>query len=268
MPDKSLAFPGSVDSHCHLTSIEEKGLSPEEILRACGENHMGGILDVGIIPDTLLRRRGRYGNNPLVRFSSGIHPSAIERSDIDSQIDLLEGQIGAEMVVAVGEIGLDYFWNTGERADQIELLERQTVLAVANDLPVIIHNRDADPDIIHVLTRLRPRGVMHCFSQDEAFCSRCLDIGMFISFGGNLTFKNSETLRAACQIVPRDRLLVETDSPYLSPQAVRGRPNHPGHLGFTIAAIAEIRNEDPIDVAGWTATNAGRCFGINSWLAA
>ena len=114
------------------------------------------------------------------------------------------------------------------------------------------------------LRRTRPEGVMHCFSQGSDYCRSCLDLGMHISFGGNMTYRRSDPLREAAAIVPDDRLLVETDSPFLSPQPVRGITNQPGHLGYVIAALAEVRRQTPERIAELTSLNARRLFGLNS----
>ncbi|MBU8913824.1 MAG: TatD family hydrolase, partial [Spirochaetales bacterium] len=221
-----------------------------------------GLIDVGISPDDLAERQARLVGNDWIALTSGLHPSQATRPDRAAMLDLLASQAADGGIVAVGEIGLDYHWDTGKRADAMDLFDAQLAIAEDADLPVVIHNREADNDVLDLLRRRRPRGVMHCFSQTPEFCRRCLDLDLYISFGGNLTFKGSGPIRESVAIVPLDRLLVETDAPYLSPVPVRGRPNHPAHLGFTLRAMAEQRSLDVTELATATARNAIRLFGL------
>ena len=262
MHDQSLVIPGSIDTHCHTGAMTEKGLPTDQLLGVLHDDGLRALIDVGISPDDLDGRRTHLAAMEWVALTSGLHPSAAAREDRNEMIELLSSQITAGLIVAVGEIGLDYYWDTGDRRVAMELFDNQVDLAVQADLPVIVHNRGADLDVLAVLRRLRPRGVMHCFSQSPEFCRRSLDLGLFISFGGNLTFKGSDLIRESAAIVPLDRLLVETDSPYLSPDPVRGRPNHPGHLGFTLSVLAEQRLLDAAELAETTALNAIRLFNL------
>lgn len=262
MPDSELVVPGAVDSHCHALAMREKRLPVAELLTRLMASGLRSVIDVGIRTDDLSSREALLSGVSSVSFTSGTHPSEVERVDADAQIEELTEQIERGRIVAVGEIGLDYHWDTGARSRAAELFERQVILAVASDLPVVIHNRQADEDVIAILNRHRPRGVMHCFSQDAAFCRRCLDLGLHISFGGNLTYKGSDDIRDAARTVPAAQLLVETDAPYLSPAPVRGRVNHPGHLGFTISALATLRGSDAEETAHLCGENAASLFGL------
>ena len=239
-----------------------KGLSTDTLLRDAHRNGLRRVIDVGISPADLDERQDRLAALDWVALTSGLHPSQITRPDPAKMLDLLVSQVANGRIVAVGEIGLDYHWDTGERAAAIDLFDAQLAIAVEADLPVIIHNREADSDVLDLLHRRRPRGVMHCFSQSPAFCRRCLDLDFHISFGGNLTYKGSDLIRESAGIVPLDRLLVETDAPYLSPEPVRGRPNHPGHLGFTRRASAAQRAIDVTELSETTAHNALQLFGL------
>lgn len=262
MPDQYLVIPGSIDTHCHTGPMIAKGLDTEQLLRDAHHAGLRGLIDVGISPADLDEREARLAGLDWTALTSGMHPSQITRPDRAEMLDLLKSQVAAGRIVAVGEIGLDYHWDTGERADAIDLFDAQVTIAAAANLPVIVHNREADTDVLDLLHRHRPRGVMHCFSQSPDFCRRCLDLGLHISFGGNLTFKGSGLIRESAQIVPLDRLLVETDAPYLSPVPVRGRPNHPGHLGFTLRAIASQRSVEVMELSEATARNAMELFGL------
>ena len=171
----------------------------------------------------------------------GVHPHNTANV---SEISLreLEELAARPEVVAIGEIGLDYYRDLSPRDRQRDAFERQLALAVAVDLPVVIHCRDAGPDLLSIVRPFQGRlraGVMHCFGGDAAFAERCLETGLYISFAGNVTYPNAVALREAAQIVPLDRLLVETDSPYLAPQQVRGKRCEPVHVRYTAERVAE-----------------------------
>jgi TatD DNase family protein len=244
--------------------MAQKGVDVRATLDEARASGLAALIDVGISPDDLPERAKQLSAYPWVHLTSGLHPTSITHGNADSLLELLGEQAESGSVVAIGETGLDYHWDTGERHDQHRLFAAQASIAAARDLPVIVHNREANDDVLAILRERRPRGVMHCFSQDATFCRKCLDLGLFVSFGGNLTFRTSDTIRDAAAMVPDEFLLVETDSPYLSPEPVRGRPNHPGHLGFTLEALASVRGTDAEHLARLCAENAARLFGIAS----
>jgi TatD DNase family protein len=230
---------------------------------------MDGIVDVGVEPSDFERRVEAFAGIPTVALTAGLHPTSIRPDSVDAELGLLEQLLGRHAhdasqprIVAVGEIGLDFYWSQEHARLQEEAFERQCELASRRRLPIIVHNRSSEPEMLAALERLRPAGVMHCFAQGADYARRCLDLGMYVSFGGNLTYKKSEDVREAARIVPDDRLLVETDSPYLSPQTVRGTANHPGHLGFTIDFLAELRATTPERIATVTARNTRRLFNL------
>jgi TatD DNase family protein len=267
MKDDSKYYPQTVDSHCHLDALRAAGFEVPELLSEAARMGVIGILDVGTLPGDLERRRVCFGNVPFVRFASGLHPGNVGDADMVGELRTLRKQARAGAITAVGEIGLDYYRGVENKADQLHALVAQVEIAREFDLPVVIHNRDADTDVVTVLGEYRPSGVMHCFGQSVEFCRSCLDLGMYISFAGNVTFRNATDLQEVARFVPGDRLLVETDAPVLSPVPVRGRPNHIGHLGFTIEFVAQLRGGGPEELAALTAANASALFGVNSWTA-
>ncbi len=266
--DESLYVAGSIDSHAHMTLLEHKGLDAAAVLRECEAGGLVRIVDVGVAPSDLDERLRTYARFPILAFTVGLHPTSVTPADAERELVLLERALDTgdatrpDAIVAVGEVGLDFYRSTEHAHLQIEALERQAAIAGRRGLPLVIHNRSSEEEMLQLLRRIRPHGVMHCFSQDARYCRECLDLGLFVSFAGNLTFRVSDEIRSAAAIVPDDRLLVETDAPYLSPQAVRGTPNHPGHLGFTIRALAEIRNTTAEHVGAVTSRNACALFGL------
>jgi TatD DNase family protein len=251
--------------------MAENGVTLHDNLSEAESHGVAGIIDVGITPDDIFERSRALGRYEFVLFAIGLHPTEIElrpaRRRHDDLARIVSGMaVGSDLeaiadrVVAIGEIGLDYYWDDTTAALQRETLVELFGLAAEHHLPVILHNRASDHDMLDLVRSERPRGVMHCFSQDREYCKRLLDLDMFISFGGNLTYKKSSEIREAAAFVPDDKLLVETDSPYLSPQAVRGTTNQPGHLGFTIEALAAIRETTTERITEITSRNARALF--------
>jgi TatD DNase family protein len=164
-------------------------------------------------------------------------------------------------VAAIGETGLDYHCRPDTAAQQRRLFEAQVALARERALPLVIHSRDADDDTLAALRGTDSRGVLHCFTGTRDFARRLLDLGLYISFSGIVTFRNADELRDVARYVPPDRILAETDSPYLSPVPYRGQPNEPARVAEVVRCLAEARAEQPGELAGLTTANAVRLFG-------
>jgi len=194
----------------------------------------------------------------------GIHPESA--GDVpEGAYDEIERMAQHPKVVAIGEIGLDYYWDSAPRPVQQEVMEKQVELAKRVGLPIIVHNRESTEDVLALLARTRPGdaagGVMHCFNEREEVMRRAVDLGMYISFAGPLTYKKSDDLRAVATIVPEDRLLIETDSPYLSPHPFRGKRNEPARVALVAEALAASRGVPVDEIAEITWRNAHRLFG-------
>ena len=249
---------GLVDTHCHLQdpAFDE---DREDVLHRALETLewlvvVGDRLETSRTAQALVRRH--------VYATVGIHPHHADEADAPALAGVrdLAGHPG---VVAIGEIGLDYYYEHAPRNRQREALEAQMDLASALGLPVVVHCRDAQEDMASVLDachRLLVSGVMHCFSGDAAFAERCLAWGFHISFAGNVTFPKAGLLREAAAAVPLDRLLVETDSPYLAPQPVRGKRSEPVHVTHTARCLADLKGVAMAEFAARTTQNARRLF--------
>jgi TatD DNase family protein len=186
----------------------------------------------------------------------GVHPHSAARAP-DAWLEEVVVLAAHPRVVAIGETGLDFHYDFAPRDRQIDLFRRQLGLGVELDLPVVVHSRSADADVAALLTEIGPRcrGVLHCFSGGKPLLETALELGWFISFAGTITFKSyqdEDLLRA----VPLDRLLVETDSPYLAPVPFRGGRNEPAYVVKVVERAAAIRGEDPVQLAAATAANA------------
>ena len=251
------------DTHAHLDSDDFAG-SLEDVLERARQAGVQSILSLGT---TLASSRA----NVLLaeRFASvfaaaGIHPNYCAQS-ADSDWDAVLNLYDHPRVVAVGETGLDRYWDSVRFDVQQDYFDRQLRAAQARDLPVVIHMRDCESD---VLTMLREavqrgplRGVMHSFAASEAGALECLEFGLYVSFAGMVTYKKSDELRRIAALIPDDRILVETDSPYLSPHPFRGqKPNEPSRVVHTAQCVADARGTKLEDFAALATANARRLF--------
>lgn len=191
--------------------------------------------------------------------TAGLHPDA---ADEISQLEEIRSLCGHKKVVAVGEIGLDYHYENHDRELQKLAFEEQLKLAAEVELPVVIHSRDACEDTLTLLRKYRPSGVMHCFSGSAETAREVVALGMYVGFTGAVTFKNAKKARRALEEVPLERLLVETDCPYMSPEPLRGRRSHSGMLIHTLGVFAEVKGVSLEEIAEITARNAQTLFGL------
>jgi TatD DNase family protein len=235
-----------VDSHCHLDSTQAKsGLDPEEAIRLAVQVGVSRIVQIGCDPEGC-----RWAVQAAERWTSviagvAIHPNDAARMgpELMSGLELVETLAQHPRVRAVGETGLDYYRtpDTRGQAVQQEAFAAHIAFAKAYDKTLVIHDRDAHHDILEVLDSegAPARIVMHCFSGDDQFARACLDRGAFLSFAGTITFKNNDHLRDALALTPLDRILVETDAPYLAPMPVRGKPNASYLIPHTARFLAD-----------------------------
>ncbi len=189
----------------------------------------------------------------------GLHPHEAKHG-----LDGLEPLLADPKVVAVGECGLDYHYDHSPRSAQREMFAAQIALALAHDMPLVVHSREAWTDTLDLLRTegVPDRTVIHCFTGGSDEARRCLDLGAFLSFSGIVTFKGAAEVRAAAALCPLDRLLVETDSPYLAPAPHRGRANRPAWVPLVGERLAHLKNLPPEEIASRTWTNAERFYGL------
>jgi TatD DNase family protein len=253
---------GYIDSHFHLGIIESKEISASEISARMRNAGVTAGIDIGVVLDDLDERLERLRHFPGFAYSVGLYPSHADSPRISDDIaDLdsaLKRLIADTRLVALGEVGMDFHRSYGTPTIQRELLEAQLELARNYDLPVIIHNREADDQLHELLLQYRPRGIMHCFSSDAANMERFVELGMYISFAGNMTFKNATELKQAASRVPLDRVLFETDSPFLAPVPHRGKTNTPALVPHVYEYFADLRHMDLGELVGQVAENFSR----------
>lgn len=250
-----------IDTHCHLT--EERLLNKiDEILLSANEARVEKI----IVPATsledaekVIELTKKYEN---VYGLVGVHPESISGNrDQGTEIRAIrEILLNNTKILGIGEVGLDFYWDKERKfeREQIELFKMQMEMAVELDKPVVIHNREADKEIMEVLRGMkkRPKGQFHCWAGSEEMLNEVLDMGFYISFCGNITYKSAQNLREALKMVPVDRLLLETDSPYLSPEGKRGTTNTPANVKITAGYIANLINTTPEELDRITTKNS------------
>lgn len=250
-----------VDTHCHL-DFKDFESDRQRVIDRSREEGIGYIVNVGSSLEGTKKSLMLAEENDFIYASAGIHPHEADKIK-EKDVEVFKKFLDARKIVAVGEIGLDYYKNISSQERQKRLFEKLLEEAKKRKLPLIIHNRDAQEDTMRILKEVigdSIKGVMHCFSGDESFLKRCLDLGMFISFTCNITFKNAERLREIVKLMPVDRLLLETDAPFLAPQVFRGKRNEPAYIKCLAEAIAKIKNVTFEEVARITTENAKKLF--------
>ncbi len=259
--DVSGDLAGIVDSHFHLTEMAAWGMDVRSLLAALFAQGFRGGLDFGGKGDDFENRTALTADFPAVGIAVGLPPSAAAgpwRDELPRLADLCRHP----RVAALGEAGIDLYRLPGSGREQTELFQAQIRIAGTAGLPVVIHCRDAEEEVLEALRRSPPGsgGIMHCFSGDYEAGKNFLDLGLHRSFAGNLTYPKNRSLREGAARYPSDRILVETDSPYLAPQPLRGRPNHPGNAAVTLGFLARLRGTSPEELALRTAENFSRLF--------
>jgi TatD DNase family protein len=244
-----------VDNHCHLDPADSDGALIEA--RAAG---VVACIDVGTDAARSAQAIATAARHPEVWATVGVHPH-----DAAQGTDGIAAMLARPKVVAVGEAGLDYHYDHAPRPVQRDVFAAQIALAHAHALPLVIHTREAWDDTFAILDRegVPERVVFHCFTGGPAEAQAGLERGAFISISGIVTFKTADDLRAAVAVVPLDRLMVETDSPYLAPVPHRGRPNRPAFVPLVGAAVAAVKEVDVTCVATETSRNAITFYGLS-----
>ena len=247
------------DSHGHYNGKDFP--DRDELLPKLFQNGISGIIDVASSMRSTRRTVELSARYDRIYSAIGVHPNEV-KDLTDADYDTLRELSKLDKVVSIGEIGLDYYWDASERDVQREHFERQLILANELDLPVIIHSRDAAQETLDLLQKYRPKGVVHCFSYSAEVAQEILKIGMYIGFIGVVTFKNAKKAVKAASVVPMDRLLIETDCPYMAPVPLRGKRNEPAFLTHVLAKAAEIREISPERMAEQLYENSLRIFGL------
>jgi TatD DNase family protein len=249
--------PGAVDTHCHLFLSDSEPSGVVETARAAGVDR---LICVGVDPETSRKSLELAESIEGVFATAGMHPH--DASTFDSEAGArIEELLHDPRVLGVGECGLDFFRMHSPKDDQERVFKIHVALSNETGKPLVVHVRDAWPDVLRVLDEgSAERVVIHCFSGDADIARECAARGYWVSFAGNITYPKNEHFRQAARVLDMDRILVETDSPFLAPQSQRGRDNEPANVIATIAEIARVRDVDVADVIDATAKNARAAF--------
>ena len=251
-----------VDSHCHLDFPDFAAELPDVLARARAAG-VGHFLTIGTGLKRFAGVRAVAESSPEIHCSVGVHPHEAAEEPLSGPEVLLQ-EARHEKVVGFGETGLDYYYNNSPREAQIANFRAHVAAAREAGLPLIVHTRDAEDDTIAILSEEQERGpftgLIHCFTGTSRLAGAALELGLYISVSGIATFKKSDTLRATLKEVPLNRLLVETDAPYLAPQPTRGKRNEPAFMVHTAAMLAELKGVRADELADATTDNFFRLF--------
>lgn len=253
------------DTHAHIGLIHD---DPIEQLIVTQEARQASVVRIVSICNSLRDFSRVYENLKSasnVYHAVGVSPSEVQNPGKD-WIQTIEQSVRLPRVVAIGEIGLDYYRKFGDKKSQIELFITQLELAAKLNLPVIIHNRDAGHDVLDILReRLPPKGgVLHCYSENAEYAKRALDLNLYFSFAGNLTYRNARNLHETIEVLPLERILIESESPFMVPAEYRGKRNMPKYLPSTGKYLADMLEMSEEDTAAFLWENSNRFFGLPS----
>lgn len=252
-----------VDSHCHLNDARLKD-DVETVLKAAKESGVEHMVTISTklaeVPDL----EALSTTHPMISHTVGVHPHDVDETGVPTLKDLTD-KLAHPQAVGIGETGLDYYYDHSHRPNQKDSFRVHINAMKETGLPLIIHSRDAEEDILSILKEERAKdteapGLIHCFSGTRRFAEETLAMGFYISFSGILTFKNAEDIRNTAKMIPEDRLLVETDAPYLAPVPHRGKRNEPSFVRHTAETLAAIRNTTLTHIAQITTNNFYRLF--------
>lgn len=252
------------DTHVHLNA-EQFQEDLEEVIERAQSTGVNRMVVVGFDRPTILKALELAETYDFIYASVGWHPvDAIDMKEED--LIWLEELASHPKVVALGEMGLDYYWDKSPKEIQKEVFRKQIRLAKKVKLPIIIHNRDATSDIVDILKEEKAEevgGIMHCYSGSVEIAKECTKMNFYISLGGPVTFKNAKQPKKVAIEIPLDRLLIETDCPYLTPHPYRGKRNEPSYVKLVAEQIAELKGVSFEEVSRITTENANKIFGIN-----
>lgn len=245
-----------IDTHAHYDDKKFDGVR-DELLLSLHENGVEKIITCAVDGASAKDTLALADRFDFIYAAVGIHPENLESK---ATLDEIKKLAAHKKCVAIGEIGLDYYYTSDNKEQQKKTFEEQVVLANELGLPVIVHDREAHADTLEILKKHKPKGVLHCFSGSAEMAAETVKIGMYIGVGGVVTFKNAKKMPDVIKAVPKERLLLETDCPYLAPEPYRGALCHSGYIKLTAQRVAQILGTTLEDVLELTAQNAKKLF--------
>ena len=259
-----------IDTHCHLSMVLDENKNVDynqidDILKQMDANGVTHAITIGSnMEDSKLgvEIANRYDN---IYCAVGVHPEEIDSFDIVELEDLVKNNLDSGKLVAIGEIGLDYYWRKDNKDAQIEIFKKQIELAKKYNLPIVVHCRDAYGDVLEILKEYAPfdnGGVIHCYSGSIEWAKEVIKLGFLISFTGVVTYPNASNIQEVAKWVDMDKFMVETDSPFLTPVPFRGKKNNPSYVKYTLEYIAKLKNKDIKEIDKNTTNNAIKLFNL------
>lgn len=248
-----------IDTHSHI-NFEDYKLNFEEFLSEIKHNEVEKVIIPGVEPSSFNEIISLCNKYEMIYGAIGVHPSEFQTYNQKVEA-IIYRLIENSKIVAIGEIGLDYHYGNDSKEEQKNILRKQLKIAEETKLPVVIHDRESHEDVFEILQEYKLSNVIfHCFSGNSEFAKRCIDKGYYIGLGGVVTFKNAKDLKESTKIIPLDRILLETDAPYLAPVPFRGKTNSPAYLKYIAQEIANIKEINIEEVKKQTTINAKRIF--------
>lgn len=253
-----------IETHCHLDYLKQASL--DEIVDQSTQAGIEKIITISVQPENLDQAFELTKKYNHIYCSQGIHPHNAKDYSDDAHKKIKQRASSEDKVIAIGEIGLDYYYDNSPRDIQIEVFEKQMAMAVELDLPVIIHSRDADDDMIAVLDKYAPqlkkKGVIHSFTSGPQLAQKALDHGFYLGFNGIITFKKAQEVKDIVSMTPTSRILFETDAPFLTPTPHRGKENAPFYLRHIVEKVSEIKNVPVNELAKEVYQNSVNLFNL------
>ncbi len=255
-----------IDSHCHLDMTWERGLSEEETFRQMKDTFTEGLIQIAAHEKAVyFAKELSIKKIPIeYHYTIGFHPGDVGKENESACIELAQESKDDPKFVAVGEIGLDYYYAKHTKKKQISTFEKYIQLAEELKKPICIHTRDAGEDTVSILKNCKKdqRILIHCFTGNLAELNSYLELGCYISFSGIVTFKNADAIKEAAMKCPAEKMLVETDAPFLAPTPFRGKVNQPGYVRYTLDHIASLKEMNPYLLGEFTYQNTKEFYGL------
>ena len=250
-----------IETHCHLDYLKDAAV--EELIALAVAQGVERIITISVEPENLDKVLSLCQRFNMVYGSQGIHPHEAERFDAAAE-DAIRAGLAESKIVAVGEIGLDYYYDHADRSVQRRVFERQLEIAVEHELPIVVHTREADQDTQAILAEFAPllgrKGVIHSFTSSPELAEFCLGAGFYLGFNGIITFNKADNVRAVLELAPLDRILIETDAPFLTPAPYRGKENAPHYIPLVAEKAAEVKQIEVEDFLKTVYANSERLF--------
>lgn len=250
-----------IDTHAHI-DMDDYSADFSEMLKRAEENNVQKIIIPGVEPSTFARIFNLTEKYETIYGCVGVHPEEVDSYNDEAE-EKIKYYLKKPKILAVGEVGLDYYWDKSKVEQQKKIFEKQVCIAKEYNKPVVVHDREAHQDTFEILkkTGAKETGVvMHCFSGSTEFAMQCVKEGFYIALGGVVTFKNAKKMKEVAQTVPLEKLLIETDSPYLTPVPYRGKRNEPSYVKYSAEEIARLRGASLDEICDATTKNALKVF--------